>query len=182
MLRRALAGVGLVFLAASARLAAEDLPPPPDGFTWKTIDSIKAAFLVPAGWHYLEEVQGDIRGIFISKEEIRGGKDFSTGLTINVQKVKGSASDRAMKAVAQFARLGTYDDLREAENGVMKVYGARVHVTAKPPAVTEQVLAIGNEKTGTLYILVFESPDSSWDDAWKTGEVILNQFRLDDEI
>jgi hypothetical protein len=182
MLRRALAGFVLVLLAAASRLDAADLPAPPEGFTWKKIDSIKAFFLVPLGWHYLEETKDDIRGIFISKEPIRSGGEFSTGLTINVQKVKGSASESAMKAIAHFTRLGTYEDLRQAETGVMKLYGARVHVTADPPSFTEVVTAIGNDKTGTLYILMFESPDPSWDGAWKTGQVMLSNFLLDDEF
>jgi hypothetical protein len=29
---------------------------------------------------------------------------------------------------------------------------------------------------------MFESPDTTWDEAWKKGEVILGNFRLDDEI
>ena len=54
MLRRALVGVGLVFLVAT-RLAAEELPATPEGFTWKKIDSVKAAFLIPDGWFFQEE-------------------------------------------------------------------------------------------------------------------------------
>lgn len=181
MARKAFQASLVLAFAIASRLLAEELPPPPGGFSWKRIESIKAAFLVPAGWHFFEETQGEIRGIFITKEKIRGGSQFSTGLTINVQKVQGSASERAMKAIAQLARLGTYDDLRESEHGAMKLYGAHVHVTADPPAFTEEVLAIGNDKTGTLYILIFESPDSSWDEAWKIGQVILDRFLLDDE-
>ena len=46
---------------------------------------------------------------------------------------------------------------------------------------TEQVLAIGNSRTDALYLIFFESPDAMWDDAWKTGEVMLKVFFLDDE-
>jgi hypothetical protein len=55
-------------------------------------------------------------------------------------------------------------------------------VTKDPPAFTEHLLAVGNSRTNTLYIVLFESPDASWDDAWKKGEVMLGNFLLDDEI
>jgi hypothetical protein len=41
---------------------------------------------------------------------------------------------------------------------------------------------VGNSRTNTLYTIIFESPDLLWNDAWKKGEVMLKDFRLDDEI
>jgi hypothetical protein len=95
---------------------------------------------------------------------------------------KDPAPQRARQYIAELSRLGPVLQLWEADNGPLKLYGARVHVTADPPAFTEQVLAIGNARTHTLYILMFESPDATWDEAWKAGEVILQNFLLDDEI
>jgi len=43
-------------------------------------------------------------------------------------------------------------------------------------------LAFGNSRTNTLYLILFESPESSWNEAWSKGEVILESFLLDDEI
>lgn len=170
-------------LLVAAPLTAENPPPAPEGFVWKKLDSIRAAFLMPKGWFFKEENHDGTRAFFISKESIEKGGEFSTGLTINVQKVQdGSASDRAMKALAQLAQVGEVQKLWEAENGVLKLYGARIHVTVDPPAFTEHLLTIGNSQTNTLYLIIFESPDSQWDDAWEKGEVMLKDFLLDDEI
>ncbi len=183
MLRRRLVpGLTLAILAA-VRLFAEDLPPAPEGFAWKRIDSIKAEFLVPKGWFFKYEENADGRAFFISQESIEKGGEFATGLSVNVVKLKKDAApERAMKVIAEYSQLGKVQKLWEAENGALKLYGARIHVTKDPPAFTEQVLAIGNSQTNTLYVIFFESPDASWDEAWKKGEVILGDFRLDDEI
>lgn len=43
------------------------------------------------------------------------------------------------------------------------------------------VLAIGNSRTNTLYLLMFESPGAGWKAAWSKGETMLKDFLLDDE-
>ncbi|HEY4231421.1 MAG TPA: hypothetical protein VGO79_14730 [Thermoanaerobaculia bacterium] len=181
MLRRIL--VSALLGLAAGRIPAENPPPKaPAGFAWKNVASIKAAFLLPDGWFFKEELRKDVRGIFLSKENIDQKGKFDTGLTINVFKNKKDAPARARQYIAEQAQVGDVVNLWEAENGALKLYGARLHITRDPPAFTEHVLAIGNSKTDTLYILMFESPDATWDEAWKKGEVILGNFRLDDEI
>jgi len=168
---------------AAFRLRAEDPPAPPEGFRWKQVASVKAAFLMPEGWFFQEERKGDIRAFFISKENIAKGGEFATGLTVNVVKLKeGSVLERARTVIAQYAQLGEVQKLWEEENGALQLYGARIHVTKDPPLFTEHLLAIGNTRTNTLYIVLFESPDASWDEAWKKGEVMLGNFLLDDEF
>jgi hypothetical protein len=180
MPRRILPLVALVLFATA--LPAADPPKAPAGFAWKNVASIRAAFLLPDKWFFKEELRKDVRGIFLSKENIDQSGKFDTGLTINVFKNKKDAPARARQYIAEQAQGGDVVNLWEAENGVLKLYGVRLHVTRDPPAFTEHVLAIGNEKTDTLYILMFESPDATWDEAWKKGEVMLGNFRLDDEI
>ena len=55
-------------------------------------------------------------------------------------------------------------------------------MTVDPPIFIEHVLAIGNSRTNTLYFIQFESPEATWDEAWRKGEVMLKDFLLDDEI
>ncbi len=180
-LLRTLSSLAALCLAAG-RLSAEDPPKAPAGFAWKNVASIKAAFLVPDGWFFKEELRKDVRGIFISKESIDKDGKFQTGLTINVFPHKKDAPARARQFVAEQASAGDVVNLWEADNGPLKLYGVRLHVTRDPPAFTEHILAIGNSNTDTLYIFLFESPDATWDEAWKKGEAMLGNFRLDDAI
>ena len=167
---------------AAARLRAEDPPAPPEGFRWKQVESVKAAFLMPEGWFFKEEEAEGTHAFFISKERIAKGGEFATGLTVSVVKLKEGALERAKTVIAQSAQLGEVQKLWEEENGALQLYGARIHVTKDPPAFTEHLLAIGNTRTNALYIVLFESPDASWDEAWKKGEVMLGNFLLDDEF
>jgi len=41
---------------------------------------------------------------------------------------------------------------------------------------------VANPKTNTLYLFIFESPETNWDSAWKIGKQILDSLVIDDEI
>ena len=43
-------------------------------------------------------------------------------------------------------------------------------------------LLIANDKTGSMYLIIFEAPEKEWEDAWKIGEPILKKLYIDDEI
>ena len=62
-------------------------------------------------------------------------------------------------------------------------FGVRTRVS--DPAGGDYVthnLAIANQDTGTLYVIVFEGPAASWDSAWQQGEPMLKLFLLDSDI
>ena len=50
-----------------------------------------------------------------------------------------------------------------------------------PPLVIAY-LVIGNDRTNTLFLLWFESPESTWEAAWEKGDKMIHQFSLDDEF
>lgn len=173
----------IAFLLAVAASAA-DLPPAPEGFTWKKIDSVQAAFLMPQGWHFLEAEKEGTRAFFITKEDIDKTGQYETGLSVNVQKLKKDpAPQKAAETIAGLMSVGEIQDFFQTDNGVLKTYGCRVRRTdpAHAPLII-QWLAIGNSRTNTIYLISFESPESSWKEAWGKGEVILKDFRLDDGI
>ena len=45
-----------------------------------------------------------------------------------------------------------------------------------------QSLLVSSPQTNTLYLIVFESPESNWDAARAIGKQIMDQLALDDEI
>ena len=72
--RSTLRGVAALLLAVS--VLAEDPPPAPKGYAWKRIESVKASFLVPEGWHFKEETKDGTRAFFITKEDIDKNGSF----------------------------------------------------------------------------------------------------------
>src|SRR4051812_1488213 len=61
-----------------------DFPKPPEGYEWTRLDEARAGFLRPKGWHVKSETSNGTHALFISREQIRDGGTFETGLTVNV--------------------------------------------------------------------------------------------------
>jgi hypothetical protein len=142
---------------------------------------------MPKSWFYREEAEKDgTRGIFMSLENIDTAGEFETGLTINVTRLKkGNAQERALAFLALFAQTPGNELLgaREKEMGVLKGIRGRIRRTEKNRApVLMEVFSIGNSRTNAVYLFVFESPEARWDDAWKLGEVMLGDLRLNTEF
>src|SRR5262245_59619772 len=66
-----------------APLYAMDLPVAPIGFSWREVPEIKAAFLVPSGWQFKRETQGNTLAVCVTPEDLDNDWRFNTGLTIN---------------------------------------------------------------------------------------------------
>jgi hypothetical protein len=178
----------LAFLSAfitAAALKAQAPPPAPEGYSWKKLDAIKAAFLMPNGWHFKEETHGTTLAYFFSEENIDAKGEFETGLTLNVIHLQeDKAQERAVATLAALAQTpgNELQDAWETETGVLKGIGGRIRTTEKGHLPLMMVmLAIGNARTNTLYLLLFESPESRWKQAWEKGEKMLKLLMLDDE-
>ena len=40
---------------------------------------------------------------------------------------------------------------------------------------------IANDRTGMIYVVLFEAPEAEWEKAWKIGEPILKQLIILDD-
>ena len=160
-------------------------PPAPEGFSWKRIAEIKAAFLMPDGWFFKSEAAGGTLAYFFTAEKIEKGGQFETGLTINVFK---NLKDKDARAYAEAFAAKTaeqHEAIRkwEVELGSLHGFGVITRQAGKEgvPTIVVSTLAIGNSRTNTLYLLLFESPESRWEAEWRKGEKMFELFFLDDE-
>lgn len=166
----------------------EDLPNPPQGYTWQWCEGIKAGFLKPDGWYFKEEEKGDTKAFFISKESADKEGMFKTGLSVNAVKY---ASVKTRKLPSEYAResinkmrllLECKDSFPAGDGVYFKGYACICH--SKSPLlvmVMQYTLALGNDNTGTFYLIVFESPETEWDQAWKIGRPIIDNLALESE-
>jgi hypothetical protein len=173
----------LLGLVPSAAVAI-DVPTPPVGYSWKHIIEIDSAFLVPISWHFKETEVKQTLAYFITRENIDTKGSFTTGLTINVLR-KGEEFDPVGYAGAFVLNLVKENEVLEepfeAGGGKLKGYGCRVRVASENGPLVMHYLAIGNENTGTLFLMYFESPESQWEQAWAIAEPILTLFVLGDD-
>lgn len=166
------------------------LPQPPEGYTWKKFDVIKAALLVPEGWYVKHQGGGDKNLWAISKEDVDKTGSFETGLTfISTQNVSTKPQGKVPPSKFADAMLKEikkrYSLEREASGPQGPFYAVRYQYIDAPKgktAIRIYNLLMANDKTGTLYQVVYEAPLNEWDDAWKIGEPILKRILIDDEI
>jgi hypothetical protein len=142
------------------------------------VPELKAAFLRPNGWFFRQEEQKGTQAFFITKENIEGGSDFSTGLTINVFRgLKDSAPERGRALIEQIS------EKMHAQTFTRTVGPFQEFVCdAKDSESVMHYLAVANPKTNTLYFFIFESPVADWDAAWKLGKPIMDNLALDGGI
>jgi hypothetical protein len=157
-----------------------DLPTPPPGFTWQEIADLKAAFLRPNGWFFKrEEVKGTL-AYYITRESIENGGEFQTGLTVNVfRHKKESAVETARYFIDQLAAK-KHAEKWFKEVGPFKEFGCLTKDTDSSGTSVSQTLTVANPKTNTMYVFIFESPESDWDSAWKVGKQIMDALAIDE--
>lgn len=165
-----------------------DLPNPPQGYTWEWCESIKAGFLKPDSWYFKEEEKGGTKAFFITKELIDVEGMFKTGLSVNAIKyasikTKKLPSELAKETINKMKLMLECKDSFSVGDGVyFKGYACICH--SKSPLlgmVMQYSLAMGNDNTGTFYSIVFESPEAEWDEAWKIGRPIIDDLALESE-
>ncbi|MGH9441461.1 MAG: hypothetical protein ACRD16_04245 [Thermoanaerobaculia bacterium] len=171
------AAIAAVLLAS---LAIAQTLPPKEGYSWKRVPEIKAAFLVPNGWHFRREQKGTSLGYFISREKISPPGEFLVGLSINVIHPPSStkSSEYAKAFINQFASGKAVIRTWDASQGPFVGYGCRV----KDDSTTMHALMLANPKTNTLYFVMFEAPNPEWQEAWHIGETLVDTLYLDDDV
>ena len=172
-------GVLFLFCLPAAPI---NVPAAPPGFTWQEVPDLKAAFLKPSGWFYREETQPGTLAVFITKEDISKVGEFQTGMSLNVfQLRKDRAVDRGQDLVGNIAKA-KHAEMWTQKFGSFVEFGCQVTDADAAGTIVMHVLTVANPKTNTLYYFTFESPESSWEDAWKTGKQIMDMLALDDEV
>lgn len=163
------------------------MPNPPAGFSWKVLNEVQAAFLMPAGWYFASQQKDGAQTYLITAEDVMATGSFSQGLVVNVfrnveEKVGVAADEYAMKQSEAIRKLPGVEILDEWENvqGPFRTVGVR-YKGNKPNgdiSIVNQV-NVGNSETGTLYLMAFEAPEGSWQDAWKIGQQMMSNFVID---
>ena len=178
-----LSAISLSLLLAVC-VPAMELPQAPTGFSWREVPEIKAAFLMPNGWHFKRQAQGNTLAFFITQEDIDKEGRFNTGLTVNVlQKVKpGTAVEYAKTFIGRMATDKHAGEVWTRQFGPLHGFGCRFKDTNATGTPIVHMLMVANPKTGTLYLFIFEAPDADWPAARAKGEKIMNSLAVDDEI
>jgi hypothetical protein len=167
-----------------------ELPPAPKNFKWVKILKDQSALLQPDGWFYREDHSKGTDAYFVTKEEVKDGGSFSTGLSLNViynipKKAKVKPSEYALlmtKNIKEERDEVLMQKMQKAEESLSLFF---LRVKDMKPGFGNVIIhyfLISNDQTGTLWMFWFEAPEKEWDEAWKTGSVLLNNLPIESEI
>jgi hypothetical protein len=161
-------------------------PKPPGGYSWQECPDIGCAFLKPKGWHYKHVERKTQHACFITKEDIDTEGTFKTGLTVNMillshLKTGISASEYAKKFIVTATKEREQLKRWSSTQGPFKAHGCIIRDDSGGPPVIVQNLVIANDKTGTIYVVLYEAPEAEYEEAWKIGEPILRQLIILDD-
>ena len=175
-------------MAFAVALRADDsLPSAPSGYSWQRLVTIKSALLKPDGWFLKQTKKGQTDAFFITKEDIDQSGAFQTGLTLNcIRDVPKKTGQTPSDYAASFANAAAtkYKLVERSSSQQGPFHGVRFRYVDAPvgkESITVYQLLIANDKTGTLFLVIFEAPTSTWSEAWKSGDTILKKMLLDDE-
>lgn len=180
----------LLLLAAIVPTSAfgQTPPPAPDGYSWVQAKPMKGIFLLPKGWNFLEEKNGDTEACFITKEKISATQGFQTGVSINLLKdlpgkMKISPSKYAKFYVEMISQK--YGSIRTIDD----IVGPFTHCAVEFLSTDEKGkrihmwhIIMGNDKTGSAYVISAESPETAWKENWPTIDKITGMLGVDDAI
>lgn len=176
----------LIVVVLPAQGLVAPLPSAPERFSWVAIDDIDAFFLRPDGWHFTHS-QAKLRGSFvISREPSDIDFRFETGLSGYVVNNLGKMNGRLVsEQIDEYIHnLGSQDSLdiltttpitRMAYRGI----GVRFHDRSNEKSIINHRLYLANDRTDTLFIINFESPEAIWSTTWPIGETLVTHFILD---
>ena len=161
-------------------------PPAPPGYEWRNCEKMKAKFLVPEGWNFLEERQGAAVACFISKEKIEPGKEFETGLSVNLvpdvlRKTGSSPSEYAQIYLDRQASKGSLLDRSSAKQSSFELFQAEQIVRETDwPALRFRHLVVASPSLGRIYILLFETREDLWARYWPVIEPVFRSLRFEE--
>jgi hypothetical protein len=157
----------IVFLTASSRADAIQRYKPPAGYAWQEVQEMGCAFLKPKGWHYKHVERDGQHARFISRDE----GSFQTGLTVNM--ILLSHLKTGITAF-EYAKQFMYTATRQREplqslstkQGPFRAYGSIILDDSRRTPILVHNLVIANDRSGTIYVVLYEAPEGEWREAW----------------
>lgn len=170
---------------------AQDPFPPLPGFSWVRLDDLHASVMVPDGWrHHTKNAPGVLVIHAFSGESLDTNGMFSTGFSAFSYVPPKGLADPPLYTRRLMHYLARSIETKSDINAILHKTGyakqgfeilALRHRNApsdKTPIVVHSIY-VGELATGEVRQFMFESPESTWVDAWKQGQTILRSLALD---
>jgi hypothetical protein len=178
----------LLALQGCSRTQPMGLPSPPSGYSWQELKTVKSAILLPNGWYFDERTDGQTLGFFVTKEELAKHGNFETGFTVNVmknvQEKKGLPPSAFIAAWTQeaAAKFPLTNRTASADNQKYRATFQFVDNSPGKESTSMHHTLFGNDPTGTVFVIIYETPTRNLDAEWPIASTVLRSLMLDDEV
>lgn len=155
------------------------------GYFTKKIYPIQAEIPTPQGWFYSRATAHGTVSFALSRERPL----FQTGLTVNVfpnagKRLGVNPLELALKQVESNSILTPTSELATVKEGPFTIYQKFLHfkggviLGVRRSPIDYYVESIGNDKTGTVYFVIFESPTEKWGEDKQIAETMIKGKKL----
>ena len=181
--------IAFLVIFCATTIQAQKLPTV-NGYKWNKCPSIKGAFLCPNDWHFKKSTKNGQTAFFITKEKIKNEKTrFETGISIfvlkEIPKTKKMKPSKFMESYIKEAKR-KHKLFEEKDVNMGPFIGKNFKYEERDKTTKKDYkffnLLISNDKTGTLYLVIFESPKKEWDKAYAKADKVLKMLYIDDTI
>lgn len=167
-------------------------PEAPPGFRWQELKEVRGAVLIPDGWHFQKTETKDALVFQVTKESLKETSKFLTGLTINVarevtKKTKAPPSIYAAALIEKYTKGGEVL-IEPKTDRIGNIERTKCEVQKSMPELSKdklfrmRLVVLANDKTDTIYILIFGAPKDEWDQAWKIGTKLFNPIMINTDV
>ena len=142
---------------------------------------------MPDNWFLNFEQKDNTYAYFITKEDYTKEGFYKTGISINVitniKKVDSFEYIKLfIKELKKKVEVIEESDLIEYGSFKQFILLYKSFSTDLDKNIMIHEVFISNDKTNSLYFIMFEFPVDEWETNWKIAEKILELFGIDDEV
>jgi len=181
-----LAGVSDVRSADQADRIEQDGSSP---FQWIDIQEPAGRFLLPVDWQ-LSTSKGKLLGSFIVRKVVDGDSRDRRNPQLTVNPISLARMHRGLlsEQIETYIASISADERKAVEFvepvGFGQYRGYAVRFQSELDGQTQRFhrYYIADDSTSILLVMTFSASVVTWDSAWKTGKVMMNNFQLDSDI
>ncbi len=175
-----------IFMSAGVQAELGKIDEPPSGFQWQACAEVECAFLVPEDW-VVQRLQNP-RVLKFQMMPKLYNRTIAPVVRINIiqntEAVTGLSAERHTELfVREAKRVGKVLDIWTNSSGLLRSTAVMsLQVNRAEQAVQKFSLLIRNARTGTFYVVSFESAPESWEQDWRVIEQVVSSLRLDEQV
>jgi hypothetical protein len=172
----------LVLIAVFHAACASTLPSAPLGCEWHSVSPPGVRLLRVTGWS--SESSPTTTGWFYSNT-LSEPHRLAASLVLSIRNPEAGPASAEQTARATFELQSRFwEPLRPVEaatlSGNVALTGFFVRSVEPDPEPRHKIFlrVLVNPRTGITYVLIFETPESLWDEKWRLGQLLVGSLQI----